>query len=213
MFLSLNDTCSVPERWKIWAMSVMSAPCSRDASALGTQAMAKSALPWASDGLRHDVDAALEDLRRRGPVLVVALVERGEVAGELGLGEPLQLQLDRRQRAGGGRRRPGARRRGRPDGAAWSRRRRPSCPTLLVLSLPQAAATSGERRRCGDPSADGARLSRVSSPWLVLWICRWSDQVRRCACHGMATRSSSDGGQVEDQAEQAGGGDVGPARG
>ena len=48
MSASLNDTWRVPERWKIWAMSVMAAPCSRDWSALGTQAMAKSALPWAS---------------------------------------------------------------------------------------------------------------------------------------------------------------------
>ena len=40
---SVNDTCSVPERWKIWAMLTMSAPCSRVCSALGTQAMAKSA--------------------------------------------------------------------------------------------------------------------------------------------------------------------------
>ena len=48
MPLSLNDTCSVPERWKIWAMSVMLAPASRLASALGTHAIAKSASPLAS---------------------------------------------------------------------------------------------------------------------------------------------------------------------
>ena len=41
------DTWRVPERWKICAMSVMPAPCSRDCRAFGTQAMAKSALPWA----------------------------------------------------------------------------------------------------------------------------------------------------------------------
>ena len=45
---SLNDTCSVPERWKIWAMLTMSAPASRVASAFGTQAMAKSTSPSAS---------------------------------------------------------------------------------------------------------------------------------------------------------------------
>ena len=45
---SLNETCSVPERWKIWAMFTMSAPCSRVARALGTQAMAKSTAPSAT---------------------------------------------------------------------------------------------------------------------------------------------------------------------
>ena len=45
---SAQLTCSVPERWKTWPMLVISAPCSRVASALGTQAMAKSALPSAT---------------------------------------------------------------------------------------------------------------------------------------------------------------------
>ena len=40
MFLSLNETCSVPERWKTCPTSVISAPCSRDCSAFGTQAIA-----------------------------------------------------------------------------------------------------------------------------------------------------------------------------
>ena len=40
MSLSLNETCSVPDFWKICATSVMPAPCSRDASALGTHAIA-----------------------------------------------------------------------------------------------------------------------------------------------------------------------------
>ena len=40
MFLSLNDTCRVPERWNTWATLVISAPCSREASALGTHEIA-----------------------------------------------------------------------------------------------------------------------------------------------------------------------------
>ena len=40
MFLALNDTCRVPERWNTCATSVISAPCSRLASALGTHAIA-----------------------------------------------------------------------------------------------------------------------------------------------------------------------------
>ena len=40
MSLSLNETWSVPDFWKICATSVISAPCSRDASALGTHAIA-----------------------------------------------------------------------------------------------------------------------------------------------------------------------------
>ena len=84
MSLSLNDTWSVPERWKIWPMSVMAAPCSRDWSALGTQAMAKSALPWASTVWGDDVDAALEDLDVEAVLLVEALVHGGVVARRTG---------------------------------------------------------------------------------------------------------------------------------
>ena len=40
MFLASNDTCWVPERWNTCATSVIPAPCSRLASALGTQAIA-----------------------------------------------------------------------------------------------------------------------------------------------------------------------------
>ena len=43
-------------------------------------------------GLRHDLDAALDDGDVEAHVLVEALVEGGVVAGELRLGEPLQLQ-------------------------------------------------------------------------------------------------------------------------
>ena len=45
--------------------------------------------------LRHDLDAAFEDLDVDALILVEALIDGGEVAGELRLDEPLQLQLDR----------------------------------------------------------------------------------------------------------------------
>ena len=53
-------------------------------------------------GLRHDVDAALEDLDVEALVAEEALVDGGEVAGELGLGDPLQLQLHLGRPAAGG---------------------------------------------------------------------------------------------------------------
>ncbi len=48
MFLSLNETCSVGERWKIWPMTTPSAPDSRGASMRGTQLMPNSAWPPAT---------------------------------------------------------------------------------------------------------------------------------------------------------------------
>ena len=48
MFLSLNETWSVGERWNTWAMSVIPAPPSRVCNAFGTHAIAKSAWPSAS---------------------------------------------------------------------------------------------------------------------------------------------------------------------
>ena len=45
---SANETCNVPDRWNTCAMSTMFAPASRVASALGTQASAKSTAPSAS---------------------------------------------------------------------------------------------------------------------------------------------------------------------
>ena len=104
--VGLNDTCSVPERWKIWAMLTMLAPASRVASALGTQAMAKSTSPLASCSCGTMSTPALDQRHVEALVLVVALVLRREVAGELRLGQPLQLQLDR---VGGGRSRPAPR--------------------------------------------------------------------------------------------------------
>ena len=110
MLLSLNATWSVPDRWKTWPMTWTSAPDSREASILGTQEMPNSALPPATTVGRHDVDAARQDRQIDAFGLVEALVERSEVAGELGLGEPLQLQADLGQGHAGTRARTG-----RPD--------------------------------------------------------------------------------------------------
>ena len=94
MLAGLKDTPSVPERWKIWAMSTMLAPASRVASALGTQAMAKSTSPLASCTCGVTVGRVLDQRHVQALVLEVALVLRRVVAGELRLGHPLQLQLD-----------------------------------------------------------------------------------------------------------------------
>ena len=48
-------------------------------------------------GLRHDLDAAFHDRDIETHVLVEPLVLRGEVPGELRLGEPLELQADRNE--------------------------------------------------------------------------------------------------------------------
>src|SRR6478609_8761520 len=64
----LNDAIRVPERWKIWAIKTRSVPPSRAWSMFGSPA-----------------------------VPVVTLVDRGVVARELRLGDPLELEFDRRQ--------------------------------------------------------------------------------------------------------------------
>src|SRR5207244_13079605 len=51
--------------------------------------------------LRNDIRSARQDLNVQVFVLVVALVQRNEVAGELGLGHPLELELDLVGRSGG----------------------------------------------------------------------------------------------------------------
>ena len=48
MFFFFIEICSVPDFWNTWPTSVMFAPFSRDCSALGTQAIAKSADPPSS---------------------------------------------------------------------------------------------------------------------------------------------------------------------
>ena len=97
MFLSLNETWSVGERWKIWPMTTPSAPDSRGASIRGTQLMPNSAWPPATTVAGHDLDRAGQDRDVEALVPVVALVEGREVARELGLREPLELELDRLQ--------------------------------------------------------------------------------------------------------------------
>ena len=54
------------------------------------------------DLLGHDVHRPLGDLDLEPLRFVEALVDRGEVAGELRLGHPLQLERDRRELAGSG---------------------------------------------------------------------------------------------------------------
>ena len=146
MSSALLDTCSVPERWKIWAMSVMPAPCSRDWSALGTQAMAKSALPWARTvwGVMSTPPSRISTSRPCVPV--EALVDGGVVAGELGLRDPLQLQLDRLELAGGDRR-------SRPASAGAVGRRRRRC---------RGAAAAVVRRRCRRRCRSATAMQRRS---------------------------------------------------
>ena len=47
------------------------------------------------DGDRHDLNCALQDFNIQAEVFIEALVDSSVVAGELRLGEPLQLQSDR----------------------------------------------------------------------------------------------------------------------
>ena len=88
---SAQDTCSVALRSKIWAMLTTFAPSSRGTKARGTHDTAKSAPPESSTGIGTISTAPLQDGHVEAQVLVEALVEGGVVAGELRLGEPLQL--------------------------------------------------------------------------------------------------------------------------
>ena len=63
---------------------------------------AELGLAAGDDGRRNDLDRAGQDRDVEAFVPVVALVEGREVAGELGLWEPLELELDRLQRRGTG---------------------------------------------------------------------------------------------------------------
>ena len=121
MFLSLNDTWSVPERWKIWAMSTMSAPASRVCQGLGHPRECEVGLAIGEHLLGDDVDAAFLDreIDARRPCSNPG--RRGVVPRELRLDEPLQLERHlghlngrRTRRGAGGRRR---RTRGRSSGA------------------------------------------------------------------------------------------------
>ena len=59
---SASDSCSVPERWRIWAMCTMSAPASRVCQRLGHPRRGEVRTTVGEHLLWHDVDSALEDL-------------------------------------------------------------------------------------------------------------------------------------------------------
>ena len=95
---SFQDTDRVPERWKTWAMSTRSEPRlpgledlrdpgDRELGAVGRRA----------DLLRDDGRAAVDELDRQVLGLEVALLVGREVAGELRLRRPLELQADLRR--------------------------------------------------------------------------------------------------------------------
>ena len=96
----LYDTWSVPDLWYTCAMSVSSAPvASRVPSTFGTHAIGEVDVARDEGVLRHDVAAGGDDLDVvEALFLEVALLLRDVVAGELRLRQPLQLQLDRRDR-------------------------------------------------------------------------------------------------------------------
>ena len=93
--VSFQVTDRVPERWKIWAMSTRSEPGlagledlrdpgDRELGAVGRRA----------DLLRDDRRAAVDEVDVEVLGLVVALLVGREVAGELRLRRPLELQPD-----------------------------------------------------------------------------------------------------------------------
>ena len=73
-------------------MSTMFAPASRVRERLGHPGDREVHRAVGQLLLRDDVDAALDDLDVQALVGVETLVLRREVAGELRLGEPLQLE-------------------------------------------------------------------------------------------------------------------------
>ena len=137
--------------------------------------------------------AALDDLDVQALGLVVALVDGGVVAGELGLGHPLQLQLDRGQRR---------------------RRAAPSLAAGLPTPPPQPASASADRgggeAESGPacPSADfgepiGSSISRGS-------VRAGRGQVRRLVPGRQ--RLHEQRGAVEDEAEHDGAEHVRPGQ-
>ena len=113
-------------------------------------------------GLGHDVGAALEDLDVEPGVLVVALLQGGEVAGELRLGEPLQLQLDLGQ-------------------LPWRRRPRSTCCPSSLSSLPQAAIASTHE---ASAAAQAARCRNLLTRVLLVVVARASPGARRAPRRG-----------------------------
>ena len=95
MPLSLNATSVMPERVKTCAMLTMFSPWSRVASRLSSQSMPNSAWPPSTtcSGTMSG-PPGLSSTSRHSSV-VVALLLRRVVAGELRLGHPLELERDR----------------------------------------------------------------------------------------------------------------------
>ena len=140
MPLSFQVTDRVPERWKIWAMSTRSEPRlpgledlrhprDRELGAVGRRA----------DLLRDDRRARRRaNVTSRFSVVEVALLLGCEVAGELGLRGPLELEPDVRRL---GRRRRRGRARGRP-GSPAPVTRAPGWRGDGVAVVPEHAANS-----------------------------------------------------------------------
>ena len=192
MFESFHDTDSVPERWKIWAMLTRSDAGlpSRASSTLGTQLIVNSG-PSAAEptccGMTSGPPSTIVDVEPVG--LVEALLVGREVAGELGLRRPLQLEPDRRQRGRAARRR--ARPMPRADGAADGADGADAAPPPLEQAANSMPALDHVRRPpriaasvAPPPTSDSAPAGRAvavaapTAPWLA-----------REACHGMTTRS------------------------
>ena len=94
MFLSLNATWSVPDRWNDLADDLDVGARLARGEHLRHPADAELGVAAGDDRRRDDVDAAGQDRHVEPLVLEVALVHGREVAGELGLREPLELELD-----------------------------------------------------------------------------------------------------------------------
>ena len=141
MLAALKPAIRVPERWKIWAIETRSVPPSRDWSMFGSQAVPMSAPPVATTWTLLMFGPPSSRLHVEPEVLVVALVERGVVAGELRLGDPLELELDRRQPAS-------------------------EAPPLEAPALELQAATSIDRRDRGASTFRDSLMS-ISPPHVV----------------------------------------------
>ena len=130
---SAHDTWRVPERWKICAMSVRLAPGLDRSEHLRHPGDRVVDVAVGERVLRHDVAAGGDDLDLQALLLEEALLLRGEVAGELALRQPLELELDRRELAVGVvRRSPPVRRRRRNRRCRTSAAARASAPVVAT---------------------------------------------------------------------------------
>ena len=117
MPLSFQATDRVPERWKIWAMSTRSEPASRASRTFGTHEIVNSGPSGAEPTCcGTTVGPPSTNVDVQVLLVEVALLLGREVAGELGLRGPLELEPDVGRL---GRRR----RRGRALGSGLARRR------------------------------------------------------------------------------------------